>query len=133
MRKASEILLLISGILSIIAAFGYLVSMIVFFVLGSPSFTNIVIQGLEDGTIQTTIQGTPAEVAAFMQLTFMTLAIVFIFLLLFAVGSAIVAFLGKKKGGTALYILNIVFGLLSGTILNIVGGIIGLVAKDEKL
>ena len=80
MRKASEILLLISGILSIIAAFGYLVSMIVFFVLGSPSFTNIVIQGLEDGTIQTTIQGTPAEVAAFMQLTFMTLAIVFIFL-----------------------------------------------------
>ena len=131
MKKASDILMLISGVISILWAVGYLISAIVFFVLCSPQATEFIVNGLKDGTIHSTLPGTPEEIAAALQIVFLTIAVIMVVALAFAITCAVFSFTTKNSRSTIGYILVLVFGVLSGTFVGTVGGILGLVSKDE--
>lgn len=130
MKKASDILLLIAGIVSIMAAIFYLVLMIVFFVLGSVD-TSTIAQYIREGKINSSINGTAEEQAEVIKVLFVVLAIVFLILTVFTVVNAVISFVGKARGTKGLYIANIVFGILSSVVLNLVGGILGVVAVSQ--
>ena len=49
-----------------------------------------------------------------------------------AIANGVVALLGRKKQTKVFYILNIVFGLLSGVEVNGVGGVFGLFTLPKK-
>ena len=131
MKKIGNILLIIAGVLTIIGSVGCLIGAIVLGVFSSPQFTQMIIDGLANGTIKSSIPGTPEQVAAQVQLVFLILAIVWAVEVLFAIGCAVVAFLANKKQTSGLYIANIVLGVLNGSIFSVVGGIFGLVAKED--
>lgn len=130
MKKASDILLLIAGIVSIMAGIFYLVLMIVFFVLGSVD-TSTIAQYIREGKINSSVNGTAEEQAEVIKILFVVLAIVFLFLTVFTVVNAVISFVGKARGTKGLYIANIVFGILSSVVLNLVGGILGVVAVSQ--
>lgn len=132
MKKASEILLLIGFILGIISAVGTLVTSIVFFVLGSPAFTDILIEGLKDGSTKTDFPGTPEEQAALIQGIFSTVGACCIFGMLVEVAAVIVAFFARQRQKQGLYIATIVLGALCGGVCLVVGSIFGLVAVNRN-
>ena len=50
----------------------------------------------------------------------------------FALINAFIAIMGKSKKTKVLYILNIVFGIISGVCVNAIGAIFGLVALARE-
>ena len=100
-------------------------------VFSGPQYTSMIIEGLQNGSIQSTLPGTPEQVTAQIQLMFLVFGIVLAVEVAIISGSAAVAFLAKSKQTSGLYIANIVLGVLSGSVLLIVGGILGLVGRNE--
>ena len=132
MRKASDILLIISAVLAFLLAFGYLAGGIVFFVFASPQSYALLVEQIANGQIEINpAPATPEEGARAIQLVFLILGIVMLVLMLFAIAEGVLALFAKKKHSTVLYILNVVMGFLSGTLVSVVGGILGIVSKDE--
>ena len=131
MRKIGNVLLLIAGILAIFAAVASLAGAIASIVFSGPQYTSMIIEGLQNGSIQSTLPGTPEQVTAQIQLMFLVFGIVLAVEVAIISGSAAVAFLAKSKQTSGLYIANIVLGVLSGSVLLIVGGILGLVGRNE--
>ena len=131
MKKAGNILLIISGVFAIISAVGCLIGGIVMLVMSGPSFFDKIVALVESGEIHSSHQGTPEEIAAFIQFVFMVCGIVCMTEVGFCSACGVVAFLGKKKETEGLYIANIILGVLSGSIFAIVGGVLGIVGKNE--
>ena len=131
MKKIGNVLLLIAGILAIFAAVASLAGAIALIVFSGPQYTSMIIEGLQNGSIQSTLPGTPEQVTAQIQLMFLVFGIVLAVEVAIISGSAAVAFLAKSKQTSGLYIANIVLGVLSGSVLLIVGGILGLVGRNE--
>ena len=79
-KKAGSILLLISGILAILGGAGLLIAGVVFFTMkDNPEIRNALIQGLDNGTITSTLPGTHAQQAEQIQtVMFPSMAISFI-------------------------------------------------------
>ena len=132
MKKASDIWLIIGGVLAILCAIGFLVSGIIMLVFASPQFKEMIIRGLEEGTIHTTLPGTPEQVATVVQQAFLIAGACFLPGFIFAVLSAVFSFLGPKKASNTIYILNIVFGVLGGSVVNTIGGVIGLLVPQNE-
>lgn len=134
MKKASQIVLLVAGILTIICAVAYLISSIVYFAAGA------VVIMLENGTIspadfpewaQQIIDQISAgkeydSYAALAAALFTAGAFLLIFAI-FSIPAAILSFLARSKDTKGLYICCIVFGILSTTIVATAGGILGLI------
>ena len=132
LKKASDILLTIGQVLSFVFAGLYLLCAIVFFVFGSPATKQLIVDGLNNGTITSDFQGDPETVAGYIQIIFIVIAIVFIFLVLFAVANGILIAITVKKGNNkVLYIINIVIGYMSGVTLNMIGAIFGLITCNK--
>ena len=68
MRKASNIVLLVGAIVSYLLTALFIILSAIFFILGSPNNEQFIIDGLNNGTIQTSFNGTVEEKAAFIQL-----------------------------------------------------------------
>lgn len=133
MRKVSNILFLVGGILAICTAFAFLCSAVVFYIFASPMTTDLIIKGLEEGNIHSTLPGTPEEVAAAIQIAFLIVAIMMTVFIVFAIVSVVVSFLARKENASrALFILNIIFGLLGGSEVNVVGGVLALIDSNRK-
>ncbi len=132
MKKASDICLIIGGVLAILNAIGFLVASIIMFVFASPAFKQMVIEGLQNGSINSSIPGTPEEVATALQVVFLGLGCGFLPFFLFAVLSAVFSFIAPKKGTNVFYVLNIVFGVIGASIVNTVGGVIGLLVPEGE-
>ena len=133
MKKAANILLTIGGVFAIICAVSYLICGVVFIVLASPAFTQVLIEGVESGSVHTDFHGaTTEEIVMLIQATFLAIGIMFMCFIPFAIADCVICFVGRAKQTKVLYILNIVFGVLGGTIVNTVGGVLGLVAKIKE-
>lgn len=132
MKKASQILFLISGIFSIIYSVLMFVFSILFIVFSNPEFKQTIIDGIVDGTIHSSFPGTPAEQAAAIQEMFLVAGVIFIFIFMFSVANAVLSFIARNKHNTGMFVVNIVFGFLSGIILNSIGGILGLVYLNQE-
>ena len=132
MKKAKEILCIVSVPVSILLALMFLGFGITFLVFTSPTFTDLIVQGINEGQITSDLPGTPEEQAVAIQAMFLVFGITFIIPVVFQIANAVISGITIKKENKALYIANIVFGLLSGVELNFIAGIFGLIDLARK-
>ena len=132
MKKVSNILLLIAGIYSIVCAATFLILGILFVVASSDACKEQIIEMLERGTLTTSYVGTPQEQAQFIQTVYSVLGITMLVICVFQFINVFLSFVARKKETKPLYILNIVFGVLSMVVVNVVGAIFGLIALNQN-
>lgn len=125
MRKTANTLILVGAILSIVMAVSFLISAIVFFVISSDAV-------IEEMLKTAKYDVSEEEARMILKTTFITLGVVFAFVSTFDIVNAIIAFISRKKESKAAYILNIVFGLLSGVEVNAAGGVVGTIYITKK-
>ena len=131
MKTASRILLLIGAILSCVETFVYCIMGFIFIGMGSsPEVKEDLIK--EYNPVSNPSGVTPEEYAKAIQSFFVALGVVFVIAAILCIINAIIAFVARSKGNKPLMILNIIFGFLSSCIINAVGGIFGLIAKDNN-
>ena len=130
MRKASDIVLLVGGILEILATLTFAALALVFMILSSPASAEIIKEGLQNGTITTSFAGSVDEQVAVIQLAFKAMGVVFVVLTVFSLIGCVVSFLAKAKKTNPLYVLAIVFGAVSIEV-PLIGGIFGLIANKR--
>ena len=127
MKKASSILYLVGAIVSIIliVTFGALAGLYIVFAL--PEFKNVIIEGIQNGSITSSIKGTPEEVATAIQHMFVIMGTIFSIVSALNIVNAVICFLSRKVSNHTNSVLNIIFGFLSFTEVNAIGGILGLI------
>ena len=129
MKKASNILLIIGAILSIVSAFTLAICAIVFvFVASQPK--EAIIEAINNGT--THVSGnfaTVEEEADYIIMLFNTLGVMFFIFAALYIVSAICAFVARKINSIGMYIVSLVFGIGNGLL--IVGSILGLVSAAK--
>ena len=132
MKKAGNIVLLISGILSIISAVSCLAGGIIMLAFTSPAAYNLIVEGLKSGTISSTLPGTPEQIALTIQAMFLGYGIACVVESLFMAACAVFAFMARAKESLSLFITNIVLGALSGSLTAIAGGIFGIIGHNKE-
>ena len=132
MKKASRILLLVGAIVSIFYVVVFGILSIVFGIFGSDAAKQAIIDGLNDGSIKTSIQGTPEEIASALQAVFAALSVVFVLFMIASIACAVISFIARAKQNRPMYIVAIVFAVISGTLFGIPGGIFGIVALAQE-
>ena len=132
LRKISEVFLIVGEVFSFVYMATFLIMSIVFFIAGSPLCTDLIVKGIEEGRINSSVGGgTPEEMATYVQLIFVLLAITFVIWAVLTLVNALIAIKARKTPSKSLYVANIVLGLLSCVEFNLVGGILGLIAGEE--
>ena len=132
MRKASKIIFLVAGIYSIATVVLLFVFGILFEVMSSKESTATVIEAIERGIITTAYVGTVEEKAAFVQSLYGGFGVAFFIFAAFGVVNSILAFIARGKDSKGIYVLNIIFGILSLIVVNVVGAIFGMIALNQK-
>ena len=131
MKKASNIILLISAIMGFVLMGVFLISAITFAIFTSPSFSSYIIEGINNGTIHTTASS-PEEAANIVRIVFTILSGVYIYLAIFSLISAIISINARNKETNNVYIACIVLGLISGNEIVLVGSILGLISNNKE-
>ena len=131
LRKLSEVFLIVGEIFSFVYMALFVIFAVVFFIAGSPLCHDLIVKGLEEGNINSTIPGTPEEVATYVQIIFISMAVCFVLWAILVLVNAIIAMKVRKNPSKGGYIANIVLGLLSCVEFNLIGGIFGLIAGDK--
>jgi hypothetical protein len=133
MRKASKIILIVGGIITIVTSLVLLGVGFIFKDMGtSESYYNYTVEALKNGNLHSSFPGTPEEQATQVQLMYM---IYFSVLMYFAIAGVIAgtyAICINSSKNKALFIVDIILGALSITAVLIVGGILGLVALNRQ-
>lgn len=132
MKKASNYVLLAGIIYSFVVVVTFCVVAGIFLSFNTPEGKQAIIQGIQDGTIHTSFTGTTEQQADQIIILWVGLAIAFFVMAFFALINAFIAIVGKSKKTKGLYILNIVFGVISGVYVNAIGAIFGLVALARE-
>ena len=133
MKKVSSILFLVGGIYSVVCAVIFLMLGGGFIVLSGPAFTAYIVEGIKNGTINTTFEGiTPEEIAAIVQALFVGYGIGMIFFTVLSTVNAVVSFMARKSANKGMMIANIILGAVSCMVVNLVGGIFGLIALKKE-
>ncbi|MBQ2070662.1 MAG: hypothetical protein II467_07025 [Bacilli bacterium] len=132
MKKASNILLLIGEILEIVYAFLFLLLGVLFLVLTMPNFTQILIEGINNGSVHSSFQGTPEEIARAIQAMFAAFSVImFVFAAFNAIG-AIITIFARRKLSSGILVTAAVFSFIGGSIVAGVGAIFALVNNENK-
>ncbi len=133
MKNVSRILLLIAGIVSFVCALVFLIMGIVYLALTTPEAKQIIIEGLQNGSINTSVVGQSVEEqAATIQIILGALGAVFMVWAVLALINGVISLVGRAKGTKGWMIINIVCGVVSGLIINLVGGILGVIANNQQ-
>lgn len=132
MKKASKILFQIGGILSLVNIFNFLsgaVALIVCAVLLTPGhFEELINNGmLSVGTLTD-----PVLLSTLVVTVCIIMAVAYFITAICCVLNAVFSFKARKEEDKKLYVLNIVFGALSGNPLNIVGAILSIISQKEE-
>ena len=129
MKKASRIILLIGAITGFVAAISLLICGIIFLVLGSPTMVQIIKEGIQNGTLETTES---LDVAiAIWQATFISLGTFFLLFQLVMLAASIVGLIARKRESKPLYVVAIVLGAIGNEII-LAGAILGRIAVRHK-
>ena len=133
MKTASKILLIVGASLSMIMAVTFIILGVVFVFMGiDPQAKADIINGLENGTVHSSFTGTTEEQAVYIQAMFFALGFVFVIWAALLVLGGTFSFISVAKKKTPLYILAIVFGIISCVFLNSVGAIFGLISNSKQ-
>lgn len=133
MKKATNILFLVGGIVSAVMIFVYLLVGVIYILGASPVFCDMVTEMLENGQLHTSLEGVPVEeIVSYLQATFLVIGVCFMVLACFAAVNCVMSFIARKKQSKAVCVLNIVFGVLSSVIVNIVGGVFGIILASRQ-
>ena len=134
MKKASQILLTVSIFYSAALALLFLGLAIAMFALGSPACTAMIQEGIQSGSINTSYTGDIETVTAAVQVTFIAAGAVMVPFFLFSVVNSILSgiYRGKEILTVPAAVVLIIFGILSGTYLSAIGGVLGMVADRNK-
>ncbi len=132
LRIASNICILIGLIVSIIVAACCFISAIPFIIFGTPACTDIIRQGVEEGIIHTGADLPVEETVAVVQGVFLGIGITEIVAAIFATLNAVFSGIAHKQTSKTNYILNIVFGILSCVVINMIGAVLGLIVLTKK-
>ena len=121
LKKASDILILIGYIISIIAAVAFLAFGIICVLIAAPNNKEIIINGLKDGSIHTSFVGTVEEQAAQIQSMFVYASIIcFISAIIFILAS-IFSYFSTHRDEKHFQITSLIFAALTGNVVLIVG------------
>lgn len=133
LKKASNILFTISEIYSFLLAALFIIIAALFIVVGAGAFNDLIRKGLEEGAIHTDWFNASDIDGALLaiQITFIVFGVLFAFYGIFAIINGIIIHKTKKGQSRGLYILNIVFGVLSSTYINIIAAIFGLITYNK--
>ncbi len=133
MKKASSVLLLIGAILSFVGILFYIIFGSVMFGLASPANTQMIIDGINNGSITVSgVSGTPEQIAAYLQQVASGLGVFFLITGLFSIVPGILALIARKKQTTGLYVATLVLSILAGfNIITLLGSIFGLADHDR--
>lgn len=118
MKRVKRILFLVGGILSIVMAASFFIVGLVFVVLGP--------------TIGAYMAETDQQAADIFLGVYLSIGLVFVFVSVFAIINAILSFKAMNSNSKSLMVANIIFGILSDVIVNVVGGIIGFILIDRE-
>ena len=135
MKKISDIVLVIGGILGILAILGFLAGTILSAVIANGGIKDVIVSGIEDGSINVGTDGTTEEKYQYVVAVFKIMMVLFIVLMVFDLMCVIICFVSAKKSKSGLYIADIALGVLLGNLIILIGGILGLIAvnKDPQL
>ena len=118
MKRVKRILVLVGGILSIVMAASFFIVGLVFVVLGP--------------TIGAYMAETDQQAADIFLGVYLSIGLVFVFVSVFGLINAILSFKAMNSNSKSLMVANIIFGILSDVIVNVVGGIIGFILIDRE-
>ncbi len=130
MKKASTVLLIVGGIIGIFGLVLGILFTYVFFNSSDPNFVN----ALKESIQKYYPEFTPEQVDQALAQMQEYVQYVAYGCLAFSVAtglSVILGFVNAAVKKTALYISNIVFGLLSANIFALIGGILGLASRND--
>ena len=133
LKKASDILFTISEIYTYICAGLFFLFAIFHIVVGCGVFNDLIRKGLEEGSIHSDWFNASDIDGALLaiQITFIACGVVLAIMGILAIINGVIIHKTKKGQSRGLYILNIVFGYLSGCYLNIVAAIFGLITFNK--
>lgn len=121
MKTAQKILMIIAGAVSIgMTLLWFILSMVFFIGAGNAEFINDYVAEHPD---------LDAEI---VKSVLVMLGVIFCIIAIMALINCIVSFKGKNTNSKGLLIANIIFGVLSGVEVNIVGAIFGLIARNQS-
>ena len=126
MRRLSNIFLLIGGIFAILDAVVYVLCAVVFFAAGIPAIAEYIRMGLEYAGAPD-----PEKIVVLIQACSIALGVFMLIMAGICIPSIVFAFKAQKDPSKNLLVLNIVFGYLSGSTYNMVGGILGLIYNKK--
>lgn len=121
MKIAKRILFLVSGILSIFASVTFAILSICFIAFSNNE------EAMQELADKSTDGVTPEE----FQAVFLALGVMFVVFLIAAIINIILSFKGRNSDSKGVMIANIVFGAISGIVINIVAAIFGLIARNQ--
>ena len=127
MRKIGNILILVGSVLAFVSMAGLIIGSIVMFVFASPAMHTFIVEGLQNGTITSSFNGDPESVAKQIQALLLMIAIILLVITLPTIAVAVVGLAARSRETQGLYITVLVLAVLSGTLINIIGSVLGLV------
>ena len=132
MKRLSKSFLRVGGIIDFVLAGSFFIAVIVFGILASPLFTDVLVKGIEEGNITSSIEATPEQAAFAIQLIFLGLAVGFLFVVAFAIVAAIFSFKAVNNYTRKMLITNIVLGSCIGSGFSTAAGILGVIALARE-
>ncbi len=132
MKRAANILYLIGGIYSIISVAALLIAGAVLLVFSSSALTATLVKGIEEGTIHSDFTGSPEEIAAMIQIMFLSVGITLLVVSAIYVVAGIIALKGRNNDKKNYFVTNIVFGAITESPFILIASVFALIKGDTK-
>lgn len=132
MKRLSKTFLRVGGIVDFVVAGSLFITVIVFAILASPLFTDILVEGFEEGANHTSFPGTPEEQAFAIQMLFLGFAVGFALLVACFIVAAVFSFKAINNYTKKMLITNIVLGFVMGSNFSAAAGILGVIALARE-
>ena len=133
MKRAGNVLIIVGIVFAVISAITLVVGGILFLVFSNPVNREAIIQGLQDGTINTTFEGTLEEQAIQIQTLFQVLGIVFFIISAAYAVDILISSLAARGRSKALYLTTLVFNVIFFNVLLFLGAVFGLAGENEEI
>lgn len=135
MNKTANILLIIGGVLAVLGVIGGIVTTVIMFGIMNAANNPEIVAQVKEAIKNSNPEYTAAQIdAAYTKVQEICSALAYVQLIetIITFGAAIEAFVAAKMQRTGLYIAAIVLGVLSVNIFMLIGGIMGVVRRNQQ-